>query len=397
MSVFHLPRNLQIPGSLHQRLERDYHLSAPDEMPSAGEGHGLGEYDLEVAGEFCGLPLRNPFGRAGGPFSRNLHQVRDDAEAGLGFVTLTPVAACDKEGASLIQDWAALKSNPSLDEIDGGKDHTLTWLHCGWYENFETWLKFLRSCLEIGARQRIPIIPSVHFPVRPDGEGDPEVFRFTVRSLQEVWHGIHPDLPLRFEMIVADGHKGTRSSMLRQLSSASRLVRRSATRPQNLRIGLKIPNAKFQDEFQVEMLQSVGSETAQPDFLVLFGRFLEQRRNQIVSSGGPSLCDRNLRTLDAWINQTPTRPSIPFTALGHITSGRTMVEYALRGAGSGQIHTLLQLPDACYRMKDGHRTRRALHELAFHPQDGLVAAMLHLREVSGVRRFLDIPSLWGKL
>ena len=74
-----------------------------------------------------------------------------------------------------------------------------------------------------------------------------------------------------------------------------------------------------------------------------------------------------------------------------------MVEYALRGATSGQFHTYFQLPLEEYSLKGVSRTRAALHELYFHPENGIVAAMCWLRERRlGHRdeiRFLDLPEI----
>jgi len=76
-----------------------------------------------------------------------------------------------------------------------------------------------------------------------------------------------------------------------------------------------------------------------------------------------------------------------------------MAEYALRGATSGQIHTFFQIPRQHYR-SSLPRPRAALHELVFHPQTGLIAAMEHLRDLRGTAgemRFLDLPDVGRQL
>ena len=73
-----------------------------------------------------------------------------------------------------------------------------------------------------------------------------------------------------------------------------------------------------------------------------------------------------------------------------------IVEYALRGCSSVQLHTFFQLPLEEYPATEGSRTQRALHALIFEPRDGLIAVMRE-REVAGLLersggelRFLDL-------
>jgi hypothetical protein len=70
---------------------------------------------------------------------------------------------------------------------------------------------------------------------------------------------------------------------------------------------------------------------------------------------------------------------LPISATGNIVTGKIAAEYLLCGASSFQIHTYFQLPSSEYKMKTGSKTARALHELYFHPETGLLAWLLHLR------------------
>jgi hypothetical protein len=81
--------------------------------------------------------------------------------------------------------------------------------------------------------------------------------------------------------------------------------------------------------------------------------------------------------------------NLPISATGNIVSGRIAAEYLLRGASSFQIHTFFQLPSGEYTMKTGGKTARALLELYFHPAEGLLAWLLHLR------RLFDWPVEWN--
>jgi hypothetical protein len=76
-----------------------------------------------------------------------------------------------------------------------------------------------------------------------------------------------------------------------------------------------------------------------------------------------------------------------------------MVEYALRGAQNGQLHTFFQVPLSEYTGIGGSRTARALHTLMLHPEEGLVVWLWHLNEAGhlnerdGLVRFLDVVTV----
>ena len=139
-------------------------------------------------------------------------------------------------------------------------------------------------------------------------------------------------------------------------------------------------------------------------FLTLFNRLFDPHGvfegHQGVAYGGIDLSDRNLAGLERWCAEAPPeRPDIPISATGNIVSGRMMAEYALRGATSGQIHTFFQLPRAEYRSR-APRSRAVLHELVFHPRNGLVAVMDGLRDRLGRKdeiRFLELPRVGREL
>jgi hypothetical protein len=73
-----------------------------------------------------------------------------------------------------------------------------------------------------------------------------------------------------------------------------------------------------------------------------------------------------------------------------------IVEYALRGCSSVQLHTFFQLPLEEYPALEGSRMQRALHALVFDSRDGLIAVMLEreragkLERRDGQLHFLDL-------
>jgi len=157
-----------------------------------------------------------------------------------------------------------------------------------------------------------------------------------------------------------------------------------------VRLALKLMNARYDDDFQLAMLDAA----AGADALVCFNRLWSAERG--VAYGGPELAERNLRVLAAAAGRR--RP--PLAGSGDICSGRRIVEYARAGCECVQLHTFFQLPLSEYPATDGSRTSRALHALVFHPERGLIAGLLELEEQGilhrsgGELRFLDlVPSL----
>ena len=159
-------------------------------------------------------------------------------------------------------------------------------------------------------------------------------------------------------------------------------------------------NAVLEDDFQLQMLRAINEDCegqGSPDFLVFANRLFDpDRRFDGVSGiayGGPDLSARNLAVLGRMraLEHAGEIPVCrrPISATGNIVSGRIAAEYLLCGSSSFQIHTFFQLPSSEYKMRTGSKTERALHELYFHPNDGLVACLLHLRQT------FDWPSEWN--
>ena len=187
--------------------------------------------------------------------------------------------------------------------------------------------------------------------------------------------------------LAGDDRAASREAVLRWIREVPGLIRRQAPAT----VGLKLMNALLDESFQVEMLRAAADSGA--DFLVLFNRLFDAGRG--VAYGGWDLSERNLRVLDAYrsggapgarrsdpyvVRGSRLPPGAVFSATGNICSGRVMVEYALRGATSGQLHTFFQLPLSEYPATAGSRSARAMHALVFHPDAGLIAWMLSLGE-----------------
>ena len=190
-------------------------------------------------------------------------------------------------------------------------------------------------------------------------------------------------------------------NILEWLRRVPRLIRQAAE-PGAVRVGLKIFNAMFDDNFQLEMLKVAHRLCDGPaDFLVFANRLFDPHKayegKTGVAYGGPDLSDRNLRVLKAWREldhgEGLPGPALPISGTGDIHSGRMAVEYLLRGCSSFQMHTHFQLPDGEYAMKSGHKTRRALHQLLFHPEEGFIVWICHLRARLGWPESMNVKEM----
>src|SRR5689334_4692249 len=408
MNIEKVMQHLEIGATESRSLVADYERFA-DGLPHSPEDYIREYYNLNVSSEYGGLPVKNPFGKGSGQLSLNVSQVKQDAQSGLGFVVLKTFIAQDQSGAQSMSDWAIPEARMVTERIkgaDGQMGWTVTWKGRGWYDTFDAYLSFFAESLQVAKEYQMIIAPSCkyHLPAYGEREWKFAEYEYTTRRLIEIWeeHGSASAMPIEkdFSPTLAGSERASQmSTVLGWLETVSELIKRAA-HPREIRVGLKIFNAVFEDEFQLEMLRAVNERCAEqnlPDFFVYANRLFDPNREfdgeRGVAYGGPDLSARNLavlarlRSLEQ-LGQIPVC-RIPISATGNIESGRMAVEYLLRGSSSFQLHTYFQLPSSEYRMKRTGKSACALHELYFNPQRGLIAWLLHLR------RALDWPPEWN--
>lgn len=358
------------------------------------------ELRVDLAARYGGLEVPHPFGKASGQLSCTVPQVEADVTAGIAFIVLKTVIAEDRTGERSMGDWTVRETRMRVERrrSTGGREGwTVTWKGRGWPGPLAEYLQFFETALSVARAQDVPVVPSVkyHLPVgdEPFRVGE---YEHTTRALLAVWAraGCGEEMLLEKDFsptLAGDRRARERTDILRWLADVPGLVARVA--PGRVRVGVKLMNALFDDAFQREMVRAV-VERAEPPaaFLVVFNRLFDPDRG--VAYGGFDLSDRNLAVLDAL--RAGSSFSLPgLCATGNICSGRVMLEYAVRGCESGQLHTFFQLPLSEYTATGGSRTARALHTLLLHPTEGLVAWLWHLNEAGkleergGMLHFLD--------
>ncbi len=398
-------------GLVHPRtrseLERDFERFKR-ELPRDFPDHVRAAYGVDLTARYLGETVPHPIGKGSGQLSLNGGQLEDDAAAGLAFVVLKTVIAEDEAGAQSMAAWAIHETRMKVErrESAAGRDGwTVTWKGRGWDRSLDEYLALLRAGRELTRAGRLLVVPSVkyHLPRLAEAFRDPE-YRYTTARLAEAWR--EPPLLVEKDFsptLAGDALAGERAQIVRWLRDVPGQIR--AASPVPVRVAVKLMNARFDDGFQLEMMEAC----AGADALVCFNRLFDEKLG--VAYGGWDLSERNLRVLDLLRPSPGSRSGSgrpltprasagipPLTGTGNICSGRMILEYARRGCESVQLHTFFQLPLAEYPATQGSRTQRALHALVFHPEDGLVAGMLELEARGALERrggelhFLDVAA-----
>jgi hypothetical protein len=271
----------------------------------------------------------------------------------------------------------------------GKRGWTVTWKGRGWDRSFDEYLGLVRAGRDLTRSGRLLVVPSVKYPLSTVEEPfrDTE-YSYTTGALLEAWG----EGPLLLEKdfsptLAGDPLAGEQDRILRWIREVPGQIAAGAGGA--VRLALKLMNSRFEDDFQLRMLEiAAGSGAAAA---VVFNRLFGREKG--VAYGGWDLSDRNLRVLRAARSRGI---SFPLSGTGNICTGTVLLDYARRGCSSVQLHTFFQLPLGEYPATAGNRTSRALHALVFHPSHGLIAGLLTLEADGAIERrggelhFLDL-------
>jgi hypothetical protein len=375
-----------LAASPRQQLERDFQRFARG-LPREFAAHVRDAYRIDLSARYLGAQIPHPIGKGSGQLSLNGGQLETDAEAGLAFAVLKTVIAQDAAGTQSMGAWAIHETKMKVERR--GEGWTVTWKGRGWDRSFDDYLALVREARDIRRAGLLLAVPSVkyHLPRLDEPFRDDE-YACTTRALADAW-GESP-LPLEKDFsptLAGDALADERAQILRWLREVPERIRAHAP----VRLAMKLMNARFDDDFQLEMMEAAHGA----DALVVFNRLFDPAAK--VAYGGPDLSERNLRVLEQSRPSGRQADGPSLCGTGNVHSGRMILEYARRGCSSVQLHTFFQLPLEEYPASAGSRTQRALHVLVFDPKDGLIACLLELEAQGALPRrdgelhFLDVP------
>lgn len=397
-----------------QRIKVDFARSS---LPQPLESYILDAYGIDLRSCYGTIAVKNPFGKASGQLSLARGQVERDAAGGLGFVVLKTVIACDASGEQMMKEWAIPETRMRVERLrgrSGTEGWNVAWKGRGWFGTFEDYRELFDQALTIAQPFGMVVAPSVKYHLPAPGESfwKRDEYVFTTARLLEVWAKRRGEEPMPLEKdfsptLAGSSRAAQQATIMEWLRAVPSLIHSAA--PGRIRLGLKLFNALFEDDFQIAMLEAAhqlppGNDHA--DFLIyanrLFGPEREFEGKAGIAYGGPDLSDRNLAVLERFLSVNAGRrqesaedtiPSMPLSATGDIHSGKIAVEYLLRGVSSFQMHTLFQLPDSAFSLESGSKTQKALHDLLFHPASGFVGWILHLREQFGLPKGHNVQQM----
>ncbi|MBC8590091.1 hypothetical protein [Wansuia hejianensis] len=403
-SIYKIEKKLDLTQEDQKKILYDYENINYDKKGL--EEYILENYNLDVKGKYGELEIKNPFGKASGQLSSNINQVKTDANDGLGFVVLKTVISQDKDNKSSMEEWKVNAPKMVVEEIEsksGEIGYTVTWKGRGWDKSFEDYLDLVKESYNVYKQSKVPVIPSIQYHLPNIGEDFKESeYKYTTQSIEKIWKDESLDMPFVIEQdfsATLASMENSQDEIIRWIQEVPRLIHKY-TSAKDFILGMKLFNPSLGDEFQVKMLEVLNQMKDKVQVITAFNRLFDREREfegkKGIAYGGYDLSNRNLRVLDKFIENNHS--FIPISATGNINSGRMMVEYALRGATSGQMHTYFQLPSHNYKLKEGSRARKAIHELMFNPTDGLVPVMIHLKKKLNmdndqILKFLDIYTL----
>lgn len=409
--VYLLKDRLSISMSLQEEITSDYNYIKYED--GGLEAYILEKYNLDVSGKYGSLKIKNPFGKASGQLSSKISHIRTNAYDGLGFVVLKTVVSQDENAKSTMGAWKVHAPRMLVEKIEsenGEMGYTVTWKGRGWDKSFQDYLNLVSESLDIYKETKMPVIPSVQYHLPNIDEAfKMSEYEFTTKALQRIWKESNVELPFIIEQdfsATLSGQMNSKEEILRWLKEVPSRINQHMTSDSNI-LGIKLFNPLYDDDFQIEMMKILNEGSSKIiDTITCFNRLFDFNKNydgkKGIAYGGYDLSDRNLRVLTEFIENYKGDSFIPISATGNINSGRMMVEYALRGATSGQLHTYFQIPSRNYNLKEGSRTKKALHELMFNPANGLVPTMLSLKNTLGMEenhvfKFLDIKDLYKRI
>src|SRR6185503_3790740 len=222
------------------------------ELPRDFPAHVRDVYGINLSARYLDEPIPHPIGKGSGQLSLNEGQLETDAEAGLAFVVLKTVIAQDSAGTQSMAAWAIHESKMKVERRGDG--WTVTWKGRGWDRSFDDYLVLVRAGWDFTSAGQLLAVPSVkyHLPRLSEPFRDAE-YAYTTRALASAWGQTPLLLEKDFSPTLAgDQLADEQQQILRWLREVPQQIRSKS----NVRLAMKVMNARFDDDFQREMMDA---------------------------------------------------------------------------------------------------------------------------------------------
>ncbi len=401
---------IRLDESIRDSLRDDMADTPPDSARKISD-YVLDKYGVDLTARYASIEIPHPFGKGAGQLSMHEKHVLSDRTNALAYTVLKSAVGVTSGGEVGIDDWQ--KSSPKMvletrRACDGRDGWTVTWKGRGWVKGIDAYIELYRISLE--QNPGYPVIPSMMVAVA-DPELAKEQGKYCIGRLSDVFRTsgsskkflIEIDISPTLSLLPGSEDDETFSGWVRNSVAAFRDG--LAGRGQSI---VKIPNAGRGAGYQLDLVKAALDEGGNSIAAMIVGNRLFDRTGEFegqkgIAYGGWDLSNINLETLSLFDEKGI---HVDLIGTGNICSGRMMAEYAIRGCDSGQLHTFFQLPPKACRASGGNggRVWRALRELLFHPDDGLIATLLGLEKSGkparseGRLKFSDLKSIaWSDL
>src|SRR5438552_10308425 len=250
------------PSAMRAQLARDFERFGRS-LPRNFASHVRETYHLDLSAHYLGATLPHPIGKGSGQLSLNAKQLEEDAEAGLAFAILKTVIAQDDVGDQSMAAWAIHETKMKVEQrraASGADGWTVTWKGRGWDRSFDEYLALVRAGRDLTRAGRLLAVPSVkyHLPRLDEPFRDSE-YAYTTRALATAWR----DAPLLLEKdfsptLAGDALAEEKQQILRWLREVPQRIRAHG----DVRLSMKLMNARFDDDVQREMMDAASSADA---------------------------------------------------------------------------------------------------------------------------------------
>jgi len=331
---------------------------------------------IDISASYVDLKLRNPIMVAPGQMTLSEGQIKRIADAGYGGLVLKSVVGEDKNSNASMAEYG-FRRKPTyiktvFDETDTEKKMPI--IH--WDGRLDTrgldeYLEFAEKALNIGKERNIPVIASFlsHLPQEKE-DWKEEEWTYTAERFRDLGF-THVEIDF-CPFLKGEDIAKNRETVLRWYREAPKLIK-----SKGLEVITKILNLDLGERFQIEMVEA--SIEGGANAVVIANRMYKPEYGS--AHGGIELKKRNMKQIK---NVRENGLNIPVIATGGTYTGTDATDYLRVGAQSVQLLSFIMGKPYKPPKTRKNRFEWVSYQLILNPENGLVANMLHLKNIEDI-------------